>query len=51
VNYWFDDPSEIYQQRWELEPFEFDRAQYREALLAWPIGRPNPMPPKLQGVL
>lgn len=39
VNYWFDDPSEmlIRDDYNHIGPFEFDRAQYEEALLSWPL--------------
>jgi hypothetical protein len=39
IDYWFDDPSEIlHRDAYEhIGPFKFDRTQYRDALLAWPL--------------
>jgi hypothetical protein len=39
VSYWNDDPSEMLNRDGyeHVGPFEFDRNQYREALLAWPL--------------
>jgi hypothetical protein len=51
VDYWFDDSSEVFQKRYQTGPFEFDLNQYRQALLAWPVGRPHPMPARLKGWL
>jgi len=53
VNYWFDDPSEmlIRDDYGRVGPLEFDRAQYREALLAWPLRPPLPPPARKKGVL
>jgi hypothetical protein len=47
VNYWFDHPSEIFLEQYQLGPLEFDLKQYRQTLLAWPVDRPHRAGPSL----